>query len=309
MSSRGEPLPDESPLWELENVVVTPHLAGRSDRYVEQALAIVEPNVRAFLAGRREDIVNVVDRRVRMRIDAHAHVAPPEYVEALPIPIPVPSPLDGLKRFMARYAIDRAVISTGPPGAPSPEIARIGQRRAGGDRPRRARNVRRARDTAARERGRRDRGGRARTRRARPRRCPPALERPRNVPRRPRPRPALRRARPARRVRLPAPVDAAARPAAAAASGLAVRVRLRDDARAREPDLQRHARALSERAPAGRAPRRDGRRSSRAGWRRSPNASPTKAAGAPAGALEYLRRLYYDTGSRTTRRASQRRSR
>ena len=41
----------------------TPHLAGRSDRYVEQALAIVEPNVRAFLAGRREDIVNVVDRR------------------------------------------------------------------------------------------------------------------------------------------------------------------------------------------------------------------------------------------------------
>ena len=58
-----EPLPDESPLWELENVVVTPHLAGRSDRYVEQALAIVEPNVRAFLAGRREDIVNVVDGR------------------------------------------------------------------------------------------------------------------------------------------------------------------------------------------------------------------------------------------------------
>ena len=58
-----EPLPDESPLWELENVVLTPHLAGRSDRYVEQALAIVEPNVRAFLAGRREDIVNVVDRR------------------------------------------------------------------------------------------------------------------------------------------------------------------------------------------------------------------------------------------------------
>jgi phosphoglycerate dehydrogenase-like enzyme len=61
----AEPLPPESPLWELDNAVVTPHLAGRSDRYVEQALGIVEPNLRAFLAGRRGDIVNVVDRRDR----------------------------------------------------------------------------------------------------------------------------------------------------------------------------------------------------------------------------------------------------
>ena len=59
-----------------------------------------------------------------MRIDTHAHVAPPAYVEALPFAIPVPAPLDGLKRFMDRYAIDRAVISTGPPGAPTPEVAR-----------------------------------------------------------------------------------------------------------------------------------------------------------------------------------------
>ena len=60
-----------------------------------------------------------------MRTDTHAHVAPPKYVEALPMPLPVPSPLDGLQQFMERYAIDRAVISTGPPGAPTPEIARI----------------------------------------------------------------------------------------------------------------------------------------------------------------------------------------
>jgi 6-methylsalicylate decarboxylase len=60
-----------------------------------------------------------------MRVDAHAHVAPPEYEAALPFPIPVPAPLDGLKRFMERYEIDRAVISTGPPGAPTPELARV----------------------------------------------------------------------------------------------------------------------------------------------------------------------------------------
>jgi predicted TIM-barrel fold metal-dependent hydrolase len=60
-----------------------------------------------------------------LRIDTHAHVAPPEYERALPFPIPVPSPLDGLRAFMDRYSIDRAVISTGPPGAPSPELARL----------------------------------------------------------------------------------------------------------------------------------------------------------------------------------------
>ena len=60
-----EPLPAESLLWELDDVVVTPHLGGRSDLYVEQALAVVEPNVRAFLEGRAEEIVNVVDRRDR----------------------------------------------------------------------------------------------------------------------------------------------------------------------------------------------------------------------------------------------------
>jgi len=60
-----------------------------------------------------------------VRVDAHAHVAPPAYEQALPFPIPVPAPLDGLKRFMDRYAIDRAIVSTGPPGAPTPEIARL----------------------------------------------------------------------------------------------------------------------------------------------------------------------------------------
>src|SRR3954447_26142941 len=51
-----------------------------------------------------------------MRIDAHCHVIPDAYVEAIPIPVPQAAPLDGLETMMARYAIDRAVVSTGPPG-------------------------------------------------------------------------------------------------------------------------------------------------------------------------------------------------
>jgi 6-methylsalicylate decarboxylase len=51
------------------------------------------------------------------RIDAHAHVLPPAYAEGLAgIPV-VPAPLEGLEAMMARHEIDAAVISTGPPGA------------------------------------------------------------------------------------------------------------------------------------------------------------------------------------------------
>lgn len=57
-----EPLPPDSPLWVLDNVLVTPHLAGWSDRYVEQALTVVEPNLRDYLAGERGRLRNVVER-------------------------------------------------------------------------------------------------------------------------------------------------------------------------------------------------------------------------------------------------------
>ena len=57
-----EPLPADSPLWALDNAIVTPHAGGTSDRYPEQALALVVPNLRAFLDGRHDDMVNVVRR-------------------------------------------------------------------------------------------------------------------------------------------------------------------------------------------------------------------------------------------------------
>lgn len=57
-----------------------------------------------------------------MRIDTHAHVIPQSYVDAIPAPggnLPKPPVVDAgaLLAVMDRYAIDAAVISTGPPGA------------------------------------------------------------------------------------------------------------------------------------------------------------------------------------------------
>ena len=53
-----EPLPADSPLWEMENVVVTPHFSAGSDRYTDRAADIVCDNLRRYLAG--EPLRNVV---------------------------------------------------------------------------------------------------------------------------------------------------------------------------------------------------------------------------------------------------------
>jgi 6-methylsalicylate decarboxylase len=57
-----------------------------------------------------------------MTIDAHAHVTPRSYIDAVPAPggnLPKPPVVsaEALLQMMDRYAIDAAVISTGPPGA------------------------------------------------------------------------------------------------------------------------------------------------------------------------------------------------
>jgi phosphoglycerate dehydrogenase-like enzyme len=54
-----EPLPAASPLWKMDNVIVTPHIAGSSAHYTERASAIVYHNIRALLEG--GEMINVVD--------------------------------------------------------------------------------------------------------------------------------------------------------------------------------------------------------------------------------------------------------
>lgn len=54
------PLPDDNPLWDMENVFMTPFTGGRSDQYEQNLLTIQEPNLRAFLAGERDKMINIV---------------------------------------------------------------------------------------------------------------------------------------------------------------------------------------------------------------------------------------------------------
>lgn len=58
-----EPLPEDHPLWSLENVIVTPHLGGFHDEYPKRALPILEHNVTRFLAGDFAGMINIVNPR------------------------------------------------------------------------------------------------------------------------------------------------------------------------------------------------------------------------------------------------------
>lgn len=58
-----EPLPEDSPLWDMDNVVITPHYSGLTPRYNERVFDIFYENLKRYLAGR--ELFNVVDRRLR----------------------------------------------------------------------------------------------------------------------------------------------------------------------------------------------------------------------------------------------------
>ena len=55
-----EPLPADSPIWDLPNVIITPHTAGSHPGYSERAARIFRQNLEAFLSG--GEMVNVFDR-------------------------------------------------------------------------------------------------------------------------------------------------------------------------------------------------------------------------------------------------------
>jgi phosphoglycerate dehydrogenase-like enzyme len=56
-----EPLPKGHPFWGMKNVIVSPHVAGMSDIYVEQALTIFEENLRRFIRGEKRNLLNLVE--------------------------------------------------------------------------------------------------------------------------------------------------------------------------------------------------------------------------------------------------------
>ena len=54
------PLPDNSPLWDMKNVFITPFIGGRSDKYAERILTVIEPNIRAYIDGTTKYMKNIV---------------------------------------------------------------------------------------------------------------------------------------------------------------------------------------------------------------------------------------------------------
>ena len=55
-----QPLPPDHPFWRMPNVIITPNIGGRSDKFVEQTMQVLVPNLQAFLDGRLKDMRNVI---------------------------------------------------------------------------------------------------------------------------------------------------------------------------------------------------------------------------------------------------------
>ncbi|MDO8433530.1 MAG: D-2-hydroxyacid dehydrogenase [Candidatus Binatus sp.] len=54
-----EPLPAESPLWDMENVILTPHMSGANRGYMDHACELFADNLRRFAAN--QPLLNLVD--------------------------------------------------------------------------------------------------------------------------------------------------------------------------------------------------------------------------------------------------------
>jgi phosphoglycerate dehydrogenase-like enzyme len=59
---KTEPLPPDSPFWDLPNVFITPHIGGYVVEYEEFIMPLVVDNMRLFLAGRQSEMQNIVPR-------------------------------------------------------------------------------------------------------------------------------------------------------------------------------------------------------------------------------------------------------
>ena len=55
-----EPLPEESPLWELPNVIITPHVGAQSARRADDTTNLVCENLRRYFA--HKPLINKVDK-------------------------------------------------------------------------------------------------------------------------------------------------------------------------------------------------------------------------------------------------------
>ncbi len=57
-----EPLPEKSPLWEIPNVIISPHVAGASSHYYEQATVLFSANLQRYIEG--QTLLNLYDPKL-----------------------------------------------------------------------------------------------------------------------------------------------------------------------------------------------------------------------------------------------------
>jgi phosphoglycerate dehydrogenase-like enzyme len=67
-----EPLPPDHPLWQMDNVIITPHLAGMSTYLYqeERRVELLVENMRRFLAN--EPLLNELDKVKGYVVNANA---------------------------------------------------------------------------------------------------------------------------------------------------------------------------------------------------------------------------------------------
>ncbi|HWR39716.1 MAG TPA: D-2-hydroxyacid dehydrogenase [Patescibacteria group bacterium] len=56
-----EPLPSDSPLWSMPNVIITPHVAALSPAYLDRAIQLFTDNLARFAAG--GDMLNIINKQ------------------------------------------------------------------------------------------------------------------------------------------------------------------------------------------------------------------------------------------------------
>lgn len=56
-----EPLPEDSALWDMKNVTITPHISGLSMTYTERSFTILKENILRKASGKQ--LWNQVDRK------------------------------------------------------------------------------------------------------------------------------------------------------------------------------------------------------------------------------------------------------
>ncbi|MBB2479492.1 D-2-hydroxyacid dehydrogenase [Bacillus sp. APMAM] len=55
-----EPLPEEHPIWSMDNVTITPHISSNTNLYLPRAFEILKHNYRTY-TNKQEDFLNVID--------------------------------------------------------------------------------------------------------------------------------------------------------------------------------------------------------------------------------------------------------